>query len=158
MLERAQRTAESLCRLVACQPLQIAQQQGATVAFGQASELFVEHELRFADGQFVQDVARRAFMGTSLASTSTLSLLACLQGKATRYSKEPWPDRILGAEATSLAAQNQKDCLEYVLGFMFVAKHTPAHAQHHGPVTANENRKGRFILLVREALDEFTIR
>jgi hypothetical protein len=55
-------------------------------------------------------------------------------------------------QGASLANQEEKSGLKGIFCIMSVPQHTTAHAQYHGPVTLDQQRKGITIALPKELL------
>jgi hypothetical protein len=58
---------------------------------------------------------------------------------------KPTANHLSRPYGTGLAREDEKGCLEGILGIMHVPKHSVAHTQNHWTVTAQQRLKGRFI-------------
>ncbi len=73
---------------------------------------------------------------------------------------EPRPERLAHPQAPGLLDQDQERGLEGVVSVMGVAKHGPADAEHHRPMTMDQRRERQLrglILTRREPLEQLRV-
>ena len=81
-----------------------------------------------------------------------------LQRRAVSHAPEPAPDEFSGPNRGRLAHQHEEGRLNGVLGIGPVAQDSPANAENHWAVPAEQAPEGRLIVARQEGLQQVRVR
>ena len=141
-LDRPERPAQLLRRLLLSQALQAAEHDRRAVVPGESGELFMDHRAEVIPGTFGHDLRPR-LARLHLVRATPYGGRPGGGRDVVRHAVEPGGQRIPPPDRSRLAGQDEEGGLEGVLGVVHVTEHAPADAEDHRPVSFHQRGEGQ---------------
>ena len=125
--ERSLWPAELLSRILDRLTLQITEQDGKPVDFGQTVQFPVEEGLEVVPEGLRSCRGFGQLLDLSLAHPPLRSQRSCFQGRAEGDSVQPVGDSVRRLDGRSLAGEDEKGCLPGILGVVVIPENATAN-------------------------------
>jgi hypothetical protein len=139
-------------------PLQVMEHKGCPVFLRQPVHFGVDNLAHFLPGEIGWTCRLRHELGLPFMVPSFGRPGPGLPRNAIGHSVQPAGHRRPLADSLGLADEHQERGLERVRGIVLVPQHPLAQPQHHGAVSLQEDREGRFLVLDRKSVDQVAVR
>ena len=145
--DRPDGPAQTLSRLVAGQPFQVAKHHREPEPIGQAVDLGVKKGPELVIGSDRRCPQDGGLNCPFLPCAAADSVSPGLQRHPVGDPMQPAAERLADPEHSRLADEDQERRLERILGGMRIAEYSPADGQHHRAVPRHQGHEGRLVAL-----------